>query len=699
MRRPLLSAALYAAIAVALCPGCSKGDAASGGPPRDNTAIRETSRTVDLTFSASFAAGSSTRTAVSSSDEHKVMWLPADTIKVFRAGESARFYSTNTAAASEVEFIGSLPVSEEDGPGDGYTYHALYPYQEEASFADGIFSATLPPAQQGPAKSFQDDRFITVARSNDTELAFYNVCSGLRFRVYRDDITKVTLTPLGGEAVAGNFTAAFDEGTGAPALLEVTGGVSSVSLVPLSGTCFKTGTWYYLVTLPVKMGQGFRLDLEGGSGSGVYVFDDAISFNRGKFRSLTLTLENWEYNDNTFDLVNVQERAFINAARIAYADDLEDYSTSIVTSYTKASGASQYPNPITIRSAGFEYSSTSDFSDYVRVENASGSAVELTDLVPGTYWWRNDAGKSGTFTALGPLRTLKISGVQNCRDLGGWETADGKQRIRYGRIFRGTEISSGTNLASTLGVDVDLDLRGYGTGSPSNPMGFEEEDAGDYISSSSSPGTVANSYLNLQVCQFMVENGTYGVFPGRYQAALRYVIRKLSEGHVVYFHCIGGADRTGTLAFLIEALLGVSELDMNIDYELTSFYSSRLRTDTGSRPFKSLVEYLKSFEGETMQEKVTTWAMTQFGDDSSSGSGGGSGSSGGGPGGGSGSSGGGSGSSGGGSGSSSGGSGSSGSGSGSSGSKSGSGSIGTVEPLTVEEIQLLKELLLENVPD
>ena len=78
----------------------------------------------------------------------------------------------------------------------------------------------------------------------------------------------------------------------------------------------------------------------------------------------------------------------------------------------------------------------------------------------------------------------------------------------------------------------------------------------------------------------------------------------------MYFHCIGGADRTGTLAFLIEALLGVNEGDMSKDYELTSFYSERLRNDNGSCPFKRLVFYLKNFPGSTLQEKVTSWATT-----------------------------------------------------------------------------------------
>ena len=50
------------------------------------------------------------------------------------------------------------------------------------------------------------------------------------------------------------------------------------------------------------------------------------------------------------------------------------------------------------------------------------------------------------------------------------------------------------------------------------------------------------------------------------------MIDELKAGKPVYFHCKTGADRTGTLAFLIESLLGVTETDKSIDFELTSFF-------------------------------------------------------------------------------------------------------------------------------
>ena len=48
---------------------------------------------------------------------------------------------------------------------------------------------------------------------------------------------------------------------------------------------------------------------------------------------------------------------------------------------------------------------------------------------------------------------------------------------------------------------------------------------------------------------------------------------KEADQHPVYYHCYGGADRTGTLGFLINGLLGVSYSDLVIDFELTSYSS------------------------------------------------------------------------------------------------------------------------------
>lgn len=47
------------------------------------------------------------------------------------------------------------------------------------------------------------------------------------------------------------------------------------------------------------------------------------------------------------------------------------------------------------------------------------------------------------------------------------------------------------------------------------------------------------------------------------------------ESYPLAFHCTAGADRTGTLAYLVNGLLGVSYEDLCKDFELTSIYNSK----------------------------------------------------------------------------------------------------------------------------
>lgn len=80
-----------------------------------------------------------------------------------------------------------------------------------------------------------------------------------------------------------------------------------------------------------------------------------------------------------------------------------------------------------------------------------------------------------------------------------------------------------------------------------------------------------------------------------WQTYLRCVIDAVTHREPVYFHCTAGADRTGTLACVLEGLLGMSQSDIDKDYELTTFYSgsgsdatARQRSLTSSTPSASL---------------------------------------------------------------------------------------------------------------
>ena len=73
-------------------------------------------------------------------------------------------------------------------------------------------------------------------------------------------------------------------------------------------------------------------------------------------------------------------------------------------------------------------------------------------------------------------------------------------------------------------------------------------------------------------------------------------------------HCMAGADRTGTLCALIEAICGMSQDDIESEFELTSFARGHYRSRTDA-DWQNLIAFLNSLEGETLRDKTIAYAL------------------------------------------------------------------------------------------
>ena len=313
------------------------------------------------------------------------------------------------------------------------------------------------------------------------------------------------------------------------------------------------------------------------------------------------------------DIENAGTRQFLE--EVDYATDTA-YTLSFARDYYKERGANDKPLPVRISwqgdAARIVLATSSKQQDGIEVA-ASASPAEIYNLIPGVIYYYTVYGadgkalKTGCVKPVGPLRW--INGIaENVRDLGGWK-ADGGH-IAYGKVYRGARLSSrmpqsGRDIFSRdLGISVDLDLRG-----------IKESEA------RVGPVMEGAVYLKLPV-EKNLGRGT-GNTQELYQQAIRSIIGWLGEGRAVYFHCAGGADRTGSLAFLIEALLGVSESDLSKDYELTTFAgtNTRLRnfraTEKETHILYELITHVRKFgDPQTMSinELVLNWATTRHSD-------------------------------------------------------------------------------------
>lgn len=574
---------------------------------QEETVIPSTSREVILTATTEGNAG--TRTTLDD-DYTSLLWMPKESISVFQGGQMAVFTSTNTEESSSAVFKGTLPRN-----GSDKVIYGLYPYSKEASVSDSLITTSLAGEQVGTPGTFGNNLFISVARSESYDLKFFNVCSGLRFMLDRSDIHRVTLLSNGGEPLAGKFSIGFDRAI--PVIRQVAEGTSEVTLSAPGGKAFEPGVWYYLVTLPASLEKGYTILLEGDGVQGTVRSSKAISFNRSKFRSAKLDASRADFMpESDYDIENPGVRSFLELAD--YSDD-PDYTRSEVSNYP----GTDKPNPVKIswegKAASLRISTSPDLSGYQEIK-IDASPASIYNLVPGERYFYSVVAADGSVLhescviPKGPMRM--INGVtKNMRDLGGWKAGD--KTIQYGKLFRGARVDDIQSspaakdiFLNDLGVDIDLDLRGLPPGNQGgsgekNP--WRADDPIQYVN------IQLWHYFHHQAIQYPVPEISEGESSDVYQSTIRSIIGWLKEGKVIYFHCHGGSDRTGTLAFLIEGLLGVSEEDLSKDYEVTYYSgSNRKRNSSTGWFYKPMIKYIRTFAPQgTINDQVTAWAKTR----------------------------------------------------------------------------------------
>lgn len=228
---------------------------------------------------------------------------------------------------------------------------------------------------------------------------------------------------------------------------------------------------------------------------------------------------------------------------------------------------------------------------YVTKENR----YDVYNLKVGTtyYWCVQKNGKRSeqfTFRTLLTLpRCLKVEEISNVRDMGGYKVEEGT--IRQGMVYRGGEFELHMSLSPQgmeelrrLKIRTELDMRGEATGKV------------DY--------TTAEAIGMTRVFVPSVPYGT--VFEKKQRSALKDFFKVFAQpkNYPIYFHCWGGADRTGTFAFILGALLGMTYEDLIYEYEFTSLAVWGIR----SRYYKEFQRFLELFmglPGVTLRDKAT----------------------------------------------------------------------------------------------
>ena len=207
-----------------------------------------------------------------------------------------------------------------------------------------------------------------------------------------------------------------------------------------------------------------------------------------------------------------------------------------------------------------------------------------------------DAKSSAMFAASFARRDFKAASgfgescpVSNFRDIGGAAGAGGR-RVRTGRIYRSAafddiaDADKAAFLARTK-LKTDVDLR-------------YAPELGDR---KSSPLGIAWTNVPSYMYEGMVKPHGKAAFAHVFDIALH------EENYPIVVHCRGGRDRTGSMAFAFNALLGVSEDDLYRDWCRTDGIDPARRPR--SAVFEKMVSAFAAYPGKTLKERVERYAI------------------------------------------------------------------------------------------
>ncbi len=252
---------------------------------------------------------------------------------------------------------------------------------------------------------------------------------------------------------------------------------------------------------------------------------------------------------------------------------------------------------------------------------ANGEATIQNLFVGSEYFYRIKAttGDDVEYSKVYTLETadvlpriVNVSGMTNCRDLGGKVTATGA-KIRQGMIYRTASLDdnqSGSIIDNTgretmlkqLKMHTEIDLRG-------GPAGT----GGEGSAAANATSKLNDESVVYDFIPFAYSNGKDNLFRNIIPVRKFFECFEQDDCYPAFFHCRIGTDRTGLCATLLNGLLGLSIKEIYQDYLFSNFGSIGKTSTVGQANEDGIAGYIRElmeFEGATLQESVYNFLRT-----------------------------------------------------------------------------------------
>lgn len=213
----------------------------------------------------------------------------------------------------------------------------------------------------------------------------------------------------------------------------------------------------------------------------------------------------------------------------------------------------------------------------------STTSLDITNLKIDTdYYWQIEAydfkSEIATFsTSDTMIRGIDIDGVNNVRDIGGYGL------IKQGMIYRGGAFEKYNKTKKV----VEIKITDKGINTIRNELGIKTEvdlrrnDPSEHENCDLTKSTVDG--LNYVALPMQYDGKNILIWDDEYHNPQKiksfFTLLADKTAYPIYMHCSQGKDRTGCLAYLIEALMGVDSTSLYMDYLYSSLSSYENRVN------------------------------------------------------------------------------------------------------------------------